>query len=104
MRNIIKEFFSYDETNLNDFDYATMGSLVVGVADVVWLTHDILANGFGSAYSVVGTLLLIGNIMAVYGLHIHHKRAMHHRLRRRQAALEQEYKIRKELEAEFNGI
>lgn len=101
MRNYIidikNKMFAYDSNSMNDFDYATIGSLVVGVADVIWLGHDIIANGLGTAYSFVALFLLMGNMMAAYGLHIHHKRAMFHRARRRQLRQDKEDKIIKEL-------
>lgn len=108
MRNYIKELknklFSYDNESMNDFDYATIGSLVVGAADAIWIAHDIIANGFGTAYGFIALFLLMGNLMAVYGLHIHHKRAMFHRKRRKQEQMEKEYYIRKELAEEYNEL
>lgn len=106
MRNYITDLknklFSYDPSSFNDFDYATIGSLVLGLGDITWLVKDVAHNGFGAVYGSIALLFLIGNIMTVWGLHIHHKRAMYHRNRRRLERLAKEHAVRQELADEQN--
>ena len=97
MNILNNKLFSYDNSRLNDFDYATIGNLILGIGDITWLTRDILHNGFLTVYAVIALLFLLGNVMTVYGLHIHHKRAMFHRRRRRQERLDKASEIEKEL-------
>lgn len=90
--------------NLNDFDFATIGALLVGLGDIVWLTQDIVINGFVGAHSIIVFMFFLGNVMVAYGLHIHHKRAMSHRARRERKNNEIEESIRSALAQEFNEI
>lgn len=43
------------------------------VADLVWLTHDILSNGLSAVYSAVATGLLLGLIITAIALWNYHK-------------------------------
>ncbi len=56
---------------IDEFDSATYGSLVLGLGDVIWLSKDILHNGFNAVYLIIAILFLIGNITIVVGLRQH---------------------------------
>ncbi len=58
---------------IDDFDYATIGSVVLGIGDITWLIHDILKNGFIGNYVVIALMFLIGNIILIVGFQIHSK-------------------------------
>ncbi|CAB4212649.1 hypothetical protein UFOVP1437_50 [uncultured Caudovirales phage] len=62
-------------TIYDEFDAATVGSVILGVGDIVWLSKDVIHNGFGTAYGVIALLFLVGNILLVVGLRQHHERA-----------------------------
>jgi Flp pilus assembly protein protease CpaA len=98
------KLFKYNPKRLNDFDYATIGASLLGIGDVIWLTHDILKNGWGGAYELIVFMFFIGNVMIVWGLHLHHKRAMYHRARRNRQIMDIEYTLRKQLAEEFAEI
>ncbi len=59
--------------SIDDFDYATYSSILLGIGDVLWLTHDIMRNGMNGDYMVIGTIFLLGNLGLVIGLRKHHK-------------------------------
>lgn len=56
----------------DEFDSATVGSVILGIGDIVWLSHDIAKNGFTTVYFVIAMLFLIGNVMLVIGIRQHH--------------------------------
>lgn len=56
---------------LDDFDSATIASVILGIGDITWLTHDIMRNGFSWMYFIIGMLFLIGNIGLAIGLYQH---------------------------------
>jgi len=58
---------------IDDFNSATYGSLILGVADIIWLTKDILHNGSSNIYSLIALLFLIGNTVLMIGLYQHSK-------------------------------
>ncbi len=57
---------------VDDFDTATIGSVVLGIADIIWLSHDITKNGTADVYNIIGFMFLLGNILLVIGFRQHH--------------------------------
>ena len=62
-------------TFYDEFDAATVGSVILGIGDIVWLSKAILLNGFGNTYSIIAILFLVGNALLIIGLRQHHERA-----------------------------
>jgi hypothetical protein len=108
MRNLIQiikhKALEYDPNRITDYDYASIGSLILGAGDVIWLTKDILHNGYVTTYGIIATSFLLGNLLLVYGLHIHHKRAMFHRARRREEAKQKELELIEDLNNQQNDM
>mgnify|MGYP003402293683 CR=1 FL=1 len=59
----------------DEFDAATVGSVILGIGDIIWLSKDILHNGFGTTYGIIAFIFLLGNVLLVVGLRQHHERA-----------------------------
>jgi len=57
---------------LTNFELACQLSMIVIAADMIWLIHDVLANGLSVTYSVIFTLMVIGFIGTGYVIHRHH--------------------------------
>ena len=57
---------------IDDFDYATYSSILLGIGDILWLAHDIASRGFNGHYAVIGAVFLMGNLGLVIGLRKHH--------------------------------
>ncbi len=58
---------------IDDFDYATYSSLLLGLGDILWLAHDISTRGMNLSYVIIGTIFMLGNIGLAVGLKKHHK-------------------------------
>lgn len=56
-----------------DFELAASGGILALVADLAWLTKDILHNGFHYWYMVVGTGLFVGIVITGVGWYKHYK-------------------------------
>lgn len=48
------------------FEMACVFSLVVILADMTWLLHDIIDNGMSIMYGIIGALMVIGFVGTVY--------------------------------------
>lgn len=55
------------------FDYAVVASILITLGDIVWLTHDIVLNGFSYTYLMIGIIFTLGNIGLYLSLKKHHK-------------------------------
>jgi len=62
-------------TIYDEFDAATVGSVILGIGDIVWLGKDVIHNGFGTTYGIIAMLFLVGNILLIVGLRQHHETA-----------------------------
>lgn len=51
----------------------TIASILILLADSVWLTHDIITNGFSFTYLFIFIIFNIGYGLLSYSLFIHHK-------------------------------
>ena len=47
------------------FELACIAGIIVIVADMTWLLHDILTNGLSIWYGLIGSFMLIGLCMTV---------------------------------------
>ena len=45
---------------LTDFELAAIAGLAVIIADMTWLTHDIVSNGFSGIYAFIGFMMFVG--------------------------------------------
>ena len=63
---------------LSDFELAAGGGIIALIADVCWLIHDILMNGFTIYYTLVGIGLVIGILItgSAWIRHIKRKKQM----------------------------
>lgn len=64
---------------LTNFEVALEAGILVIIADILWLLHDILVNGLSVYYTSIGLLMSIGLLISIYALYKHH-RAYTHRL------------------------
>lgn len=55
----------------DDFDVATLASIVLGLGDLMWLAHDIHRNGFSTMYTIIGFTFLMGNVFLALALRQH---------------------------------
>lgn len=64
---------------LTNFELACVAGIAVIIADMTWLAHDILVNGFSTTYGFIGTLMLVG-LGSTIGVVIRHNNAhvVHH--------------------------
>lgn len=69
---------------IDEYGYATYGSVVLGIGDIVWLSKDIIHNGFVLTYGIIALLFLVGNVILVLGLHEHHKHIKESKANRRE--------------------
>lgn len=59
---------------LTNFELAAIAGVAVILADMVWLTHDIVVNGFSVWYGIVGSMMILG-LSATVGVIARHNRA-----------------------------
>ena len=62
---------------LTHFEMACEFAVLITSADLIWLLHDVIANGLSITYIIVGSALLIGLLGTAYVLYKHHKRFTH---------------------------
>lgn len=68
-RNLMK----FPKILQTDIGMGTIASIFILAADSVWLTHDILVNGFSFTYLFIFIMFNIGYGLLSYSLFIHHK-------------------------------
>jgi hypothetical protein len=88
MNNLIRHAHRYI-FNVDEFDSATIGSIILGIGDIVWLSHDIMKNGMTHAYVIIALLFLVGNILLIVGLRQHHSHL--HQVRAARKAAKKEF-------------
>lgn len=88
MSNLIRHAHKYI-FNVDEFDSATIGSIILGIGDIVWLSYDVMKNGFGNTYMFIALLFLIGNVLLVVGLRQHHSHL--HQVRAARKAAKKEF-------------
>lgn len=86
----------------DDYDSATIGSVILGIGDIVWLSYDVVKNGFTTPYMVIALLFLIGNILLIVGLSQHHAHIKSINASRKQRKADKEDSIIHALEQEAN--
>lgn len=86
------------------FDSATVGSAILGIGDVLWLSHDIYNNGVQGLYVLIAALFILGNVLLVVGLRQHHMRGKTNKARRLNEKLDRKEHVDKVLEQELNSI
>jgi hypothetical protein len=64
---------------MSHFELACEFGILICLTDIVWLFHDITANGLSLTYSLIFLGLVTGLLGTVYVLYKHHK-AYTHRL------------------------
>lgn len=89
---------------MDDFDSATAGSVILGIGDFVWLSHDIIVNGINGSYVIIGLLFLVGNIVLMVGLKQHHNRALRNRARRLKAKEDAKLLVNAMIDSELNSL
>jgi hypothetical protein len=62
---------------LSNFELACEAAIVALVADLLWLLHDIVANGMSIWYGGVALGLILGVTFTIVALVRHHKRYTH---------------------------
>ncbi len=65
-----------------DIGIGAVSSMILGLGDIIWVAHDICANGFNLSYLIIGILFLIGYCGLAYSLHSHHRDLVAHAARR----------------------
>lgn len=90
MTNLLKQ--THTKAFLTNFEIACEAGIIALAADLIWLTHDIIANGLSVTYVVVGTGLFVGLVLTTFAAVRHH---MHytHRLVRSYRARKAIYRI-----------
>ncbi len=68
---------------LTNFELACEAGILALMADLLWLTHDIVVNGAGIVYGVVGMGLAGGILLTSYALVRHHKYYTHRLMRKK---------------------
>lgn len=70
---------------LTNFELACIAGVTVIIADMTWLTHDIIHNGFSAAYGFIGTMMLVGLVSTIAVIVRHNidhvGRSTHHELK-----------------------
>ena len=92
------------KVTFDEFDSATIGSVILGVGDIVWLTKDILHNGIGLAYTSIALLFLVGNVLLVIGLHQHHVKTNTVKVNKAKRLRRTKAQMRLDVERELNGL
>lgn len=68
---------------LSNFELACEWGILTVIGDIVWLTHDILANGMSLWYAFIGMTFILGIVGLVYVLYRHHKAYTHRYLNKK---------------------
>jgi hypothetical protein len=55
------------------FDYSVVAGILITLGDMLWLSHDIVLNGFSFTYLTIGIIFLVGNLGLYLSLRKHHK-------------------------------
>lgn len=62
---------------LTNFEIACEFAIIALLADLLWLSHDVVQNGFSLCYGLVGTGLTLGILGTSFALIRHHKYYVH---------------------------
>ncbi len=58
---------------LSNFELACEWSMVVIVADMTWLLHDVIQNGWSLSYVLIFIMMLSGFVGTALVIHRHHR-------------------------------
>lgn len=83
---------------LTNFELACEWSLLITLMDAVWLTHDVIYNGWNTWYVVIATGFVFGISGILHVMYKHHKMYTHRLLRKNKKVkskfeLFQEFKV-----------
>lgn len=62
---------------LTNFEIACEAGILALLADMLWVVHDVLANGMSIWYFVIFLGLFLGNALTVFALCRHHRYYTH---------------------------
>lgn len=63
------------KASLTNFELVAFAGVVVITADMLWLAHDIVTNGFNAWYGVIGSLMVSG-FLSTIAVIVRHNRAL----------------------------